>query len=69
MMKGIGSLVPERGQLSGAANDGPTVPSTPAAGKQELDRTGWDPFEVWRTRVKEARARTTTASPLETGKN
>ena len=69
-IKGIGSLALERQpRKTAATDDDPVVSSMPVVGKQELDRQGWDPFEVWRTRVKEARARTTTVSPLETRKN
>jgi hypothetical protein len=40
-----------------AANDeqGP-VPATPAAASGRVPVTaGWDPFEIWRTRVRDAR--------------
>jgi hypothetical protein len=53
-----------------AASDGnrlmSTVPGT--QGLLEPDRQGWDPFEVWRTRVKEARKRTDPPAPVDTRK-
>jgi hypothetical protein len=42
------------GVVALAANDdlGPSVPAADAAGGAAA---GWDPFEVWRTRVRDAR--------------
>jgi hypothetical protein len=39
------------------------------AGRQDGDNQGWDPFEVWRTRVKEAREQAMPASPANPRKN
>ncbi len=41
-----------------AANDNGRLPTAPpATGKQDANDNGWDPFEVWWTRIKEARER------------
>lgn len=57
-INGISSVPAERRKPTAAANDdAATASPKPAAGIQELDRQGWDPFEVWRIRVKEARSR------------
>jgi hypothetical protein len=40
-----------------ASDDGLGGRSATRAGAPDRDELGWDPFEVWRTRVKEARAR------------
>jgi hypothetical protein len=51
-----GGLLFAKELIDVAANDdalrrGPIAP----AGKQDREDQGWDPFEVWRTRVKEPR--------------
>jgi hypothetical protein len=44
--------------IAGAANDDTiTLASIAPAGRRDTDDQGWDPFEVWRTRIKEARER------------
>jgi hypothetical protein len=40
-----------------AANDssGPASPDRSAGGRSSAAAAGWDPFEIWRTRVRDAR--------------
>jgi hypothetical protein len=51
-------LLPASELVTIAANDAgmDRAVRTPA-GRRDTDDHGWDPFEVWRTRVKEARER------------
>jgi len=53
-----------------AANDEAIDPATrDPSDAQGSDGEGWDPFEVWRTRVKEARERPAPASTERPQKN
>ena len=49
--------IPARERLAPAANEEFTGLASAEIGRRELDRlatprSGWDPYEVWRTRVK-----------------
>lgn len=45
----------------------PAAPETPAANDDSIEGggrpVGWDPFEVWRTRVRDARRRSEAPDP------
>ena len=52
------SLRPATGSIDVAANDDvPGSTTMTPVSRQDDPEYGWDPFEVWRTRVKEARER------------
>jgi hypothetical protein len=54
---------------AGAANDDAiTLAWIAPLDRRGMDDQGWDPFEVWRTRIKEARERDAT-SPAGRHKN
>jgi hypothetical protein len=51
-----GGLVPVAGVGSDAANEETAAERVvPAEERREDSTAGWDPYEVWRTRVKEPR--------------
>jgi len=53
-----GGLIPTTESIDVAANDGgPGGEPTTPTGAQDRGAHGWDPFEVWRTRVKAPRER------------
>lgn len=59
-----GGLVPAGRRIDVPANDNRRVPTAPpATGKQDANDNGWDPFEVWRTRIKEVRDRNAALIP------
>jgi hypothetical protein len=63
-----GGLLPAPSRLDMAANEDGLGPRTVApAGRQDSEDQGWDPFEVWRTRVKEAREQTSAPAPSGRG--
>ncbi len=49
--QGLTGAVNER--VSAAAND--EIGPVPPAGGEDAAAAGWDPFEVWRTRIRDAR--------------
>ena len=59
--------IPKDGPLDTTA---PVTPEVPAANDDAIEGggkpAGWDPFEVWRTRVRDARPRTT--GPMDESK-
>jgi len=64
-----GGLVPAGRRIDVPTNDRRIPTAPPAAGKQDAKDTGWDPFEVWRTRIKEVRERNAGLIPDVRGKN
>jgi hypothetical protein len=67
--KTMGGPLPVRRPIDAAANGERLMAAvTSPQGLLEPDRQGWDPFEVWRTRVKEARERTNHPAPVDTRK-
>ncbi|HZF14906.1 MAG TPA: hypothetical protein VE046_03090 [Steroidobacteraceae bacterium] len=51
-------------------NDKRRAPTAlPPADKQDAEDKGWDPFEVWRTRIKEVRERNSNLIPDDRRKN
>jgi hypothetical protein len=67
--KTMGARLPVRRPIDAASNGERLMAAvTSREGLLEPDRQGWDPFEVWRTRVKEARERTKQPAPVDTRK-
>lgn len=65
-----GGLLPAPRRVDMAVNeDDFNSRAVTPAGRQDGDNQGWDPFEVWRTRVKEAREQAMPASPANPRKN
>ena len=50
-----GGLVQITAPGDDAANEEPAAERVPAEKRQEDGTAGWDPYEVWRTRIKEPR--------------
>ena len=50
-----GGLVRVTASGDDAANEDPTAERAPIEKRPEDRTAGWDPYEVWRTRVKEPR--------------
>ena len=65
-----GGLLPAPRRVDMAANED-NLKSTSAAParRQDGDNQGWDPYEVWRTRVKEAREQAGPASAARPREN
>jgi hypothetical protein len=67
--KMMGARLSVSRQIDEASNDDRLVSAVDSPQVlPEPDQQGWDPFEVWRTRVKEARERTNCPVPADTGK-
>ena len=65
-----GGLVSAGRRIDVPTNDKRRTPTAPpAADNQDAKDAGWDPFEVWRTRIKEVRERNAGLIPDVRGKN
>lgn len=67
--KMMGARLPMRRPIDAASTGDLLMTALPGTeGLLEPDRHGWDPFEVWRTRVKDARDRRNPPVPVDTRK-